>query len=136
MKFCYHESADVELPIACVILVCLFALQHYGTHRVGFIFAPIVITWLLCISMIGVYNIIHWEPTVYRALSPYYMYKFLKKTQRGGWMSLGGILLCVTGSEAMFADLGHFNQLSIQVNKCLLQTHFFSLYSFILETHI
>ncbi|CAL5039486.1 unnamed protein product [Urochloa decumbens] len=105
----------VELPIACIILVCLFALQHYGTHRVGFIFAPIVITWLLCISMIGVYNIIHWEPTVYRALSPYYMYKFLKKTQRGGWMSLGGILLCVTGSEAMFADLGHFNQLSIQI---------------------
>ncbi|CAN6163405.1 unnamed protein product [Urochloa humidicola] len=105
----------VELPIACIILVCLFALQHYGTHRVGFIFAPIVITWLLCISMIGVYNIIHWQPTVYRALSPYYMYKFLKKTQRGGWMSLGGILLCVTGSEAMFADLGHFNQLSIQI---------------------
>jgi len=162
MKFCYHESADLELPIACIILVCLFALQHYGTHRVGFIFAPIVITWLLCISMIGVYNIIHWEPNVYRALSPYYMYKFLRKTQRGGWMSLGGILLCVTGtvlcdhfqtflpwsveclilkvtpfalsgSEAMFADLGHFNQLSIQVNKCLLQTHFF-LYSFILET--
>ncbi|WVZ79329.1 hypothetical protein U9M48_026921 [Paspalum notatum var. saurae] len=105
----------VELPIACIILVCLFALQHYGTHRVGFIFAPIVITWLLCISMIGVYNIIHWEPTVYRAFSPYYMYKFLRKTQRGGWMSLGGILLCVTGSEAMFADLGHFNQLSIQI---------------------
>lgn len=98
MEFCYDESADVELPIACIILVCLFALQHYGTHRVGFIFAPIVITWLLCISMIGVYNIIHWEPTVYRALSPYYMYQFLRKTQRGGWMSLGGILLCVTGT--------------------------------------
>ncbi|KAL6873464.1 hypothetical protein ACP4OV_013546 [Aristida adscensionis] len=110
-----QQHKYVEVPIACVILVCLFALQHYGTHRVGFIFAPIVITWLLCISMIGVYNIIHWEPTVYRALSPYYMYKFLKKTQRGGWMSLGGILLCVTGSEAMFADLGHFNQLSIQI---------------------
>ncbi|KAL5987589.1 Potassium transporter 6 [Asimina triloba] len=49
------------------------------------------------------------------ALSPYYMYKFLKKTQRGGWMSLGGILLCITGSEAMFADLGHFSQLSIKI---------------------
>ncbi|CAM0909932.1 unnamed protein product [Alopecurus aequalis] len=106
---------DVELPLACFILVCLFALQHYGTHRVGFLFAPIVIAWLLCISSIGVYNIFKWEPHVYRALSPYYMYKFLKKTQRGGWMSLGGILLCVTGSEAMFADLGHFNQLSIQI---------------------
>eukprot|EP01018_Ginkgo_biloba_P007223 Gb_22730 [translate_table: standard] len=43
------------------------------------------------------------------------MYKFLKKTRRGGWMSLGGILLCITGSEAMFADLGHFSQLSIKI---------------------
>ncbi|XP_059670175.1 potassium transporter 8 [Cornus florida] len=105
----------VEVPVACIILVFLFSLQHYGTHRVGFLFAPVVITWLLCISAIGVYNIFHWNPHVYQALSPYYMYKFLKKTQRGGWMSLGGILLCITGSEAMFADLGHFSQLSIQI---------------------
>ncbi|KAJ6793580.1 potassium transporter 6-like [Iris pallida] len=105
----------VEVPVACTILVCLFALQHYGTHRIGFLFAPIVLTWLFCISAIGVYNIFHWNPHVYQALSPYYMYKFLKKTQRGGWMSLGGILLCITGSEAMFADLGHFSQLSIQI---------------------
>ncbi|KAK9265602.1 hypothetical protein L1049_012617 [Liquidambar formosana] len=67
-------------------------------------------------SAIGLYNIFHWNPHVYQALSPYYMYKFLKKTQRGGWMSLGGILLCITGSEAMFADLGHFSQLSIKVS--------------------
>ncbi|KAK3410159.1 potassium transporter 8 [Eucalyptus grandis] len=105
----------VEVPVACAILVFLFALQHYGTHRVGFLFAPVVITWLFCISAIGLYNIFHWNPHVYQALSPYYMYKFLKKTQRGGWMSLGGILLCITGSEAMFADLGHFSQLSIKI---------------------
>lgn len=105
----------VEVPVACAILVFLFALQHYGTHRVGFLFAPVVITWLFCISAIGLYNIFHWNPHVYQALSPYYMYKFLKKTQRRGWMSLGGILLCITGSEAMFADLGHFSQLSIKI---------------------
>ncbi|KAM3286667.1 potassium transporter 8 [Capsicum chacoense] len=110
-----HHHQYVEVPVACVILVFLFFLQHYGTHRLGFLFAPIVITWLLCISAIGVYNIIHWNPHVYQALSPYYMYKFLKKTQKGGWMSLGGILLCITGSEAMFADLGHFSQLSIKI---------------------
>ncbi|XP_055803722.1 potassium transporter 8-like [Solanum dulcamara] len=110
-----HHHQYVEVPVACVILVFLFFLQHYGTHRLGFLFAPIVITWLLCISAIGLYNIIHWNPHVYQALSPYYMYKFLKKTQRGGWMSLGGILLCITGSEAMFADLGHFSQLSIKI---------------------
>ncbi|KAK2636435.1 hypothetical protein Ddye_031227 [Dipteronia dyeriana] len=105
----------VEVPVACAILIGLFALQHYGTHKVGFLFAPVVLTWLLCISAIGLYNILHWNPYVYQALSPYYMYKFLKKTQRGGWMSLGGILLCITGSEAMFADLGHFSQLSIKI---------------------
>ncbi|XP_057769324.1 potassium transporter 8-like [Salvia miltiorrhiza] len=110
-----HHHQYIEVPVACVILVFLFYLQHYGTHRIGFLFAPIVIAWLFCISAIGVYNIIHWNPHVYKALSPYYMYKFLKKTRRDGWMSLGGILLCITGSEAMFADLGHFSQLSIKI---------------------
>ncbi|PAN24200.1 hypothetical protein PAHAL_4G164300 [Panicum hallii] len=105
----------VLLPVTCAILVGLFALQHYGTHRVGFLFAPIICLWLLCISIIGVYNIIYWNPHVYKALSPYYMYRFLQKTQFGGWMSLGGILLCVTGSEAMCADLGHFSQSSIKL---------------------
>lgn len=105
----------IELPAACIILIGLFSLQHYGTHRVGFLFAPVVLTWLLCISSLGVYNIFRWNHHVYQALSPYYMYKFLKKTQRDGWKSLCGILLCITGSEAMFADLGHFSQLSIKI---------------------
>ncbi|KAF3945479.1 hypothetical protein ACB098_03G151400 [Castanea mollissima] len=110
-----EQHKYVEVPVACVILIGLFALQHYGTHRVGFLFAPVVLTWLFCISGIGIYNIFQWNPHVYKALSPYYMYQFLRKTQKGGWMSLGGILLCITGSEAMFADLGHFSQLSIQI---------------------
>ena len=71
----------IELPAACVILIGLFALQHYGTHRVGFLFAPVILLWLMCISAIGVYNIFHWNPHVYQALSPYYMYKFLKKAE-------------------------------------------------------
>nr|CAB3467764.1 unnamed protein product [Digitaria exilis] len=98
-----EQHQYVLLPVTCVILVGLFALQHYGTHRVGFLFAPIVFLWLLCIGVIGVYNIIYWNPHVYKALSPYYMYRFLQKTQVGGWMSLGGILLCVTG----FRDTKH-----------------------------
>ncbi|XP_057804668.1 potassium transporter 2 [Salvia miltiorrhiza] len=109
----HHQYAMV--PITCFILVCLFALQHYGTHRIGFFFAPIVLTWLLCISALGLYNIFHWNRHVYQALSPSYMIKFLKKTRKGGWMSLGGILLCITGSEAMFADLGHFSYAAIQI---------------------
>ncbi|XP_022146796.1 potassium transporter 2 [Momordica charantia] len=113
MTKAHHQYAVV--PITCFILVCLFALQHYGTHRVGFVFAPVVLTWLLCISTLGIYNIIRWNPHVYQALSPYYMFKFLEKTRKSGWMSLGGILLCITGSEAMFADLGHFSYTAIQI---------------------
>ncbi|XP_019192222.1 PREDICTED: potassium transporter 2-like isoform X1 [Ipomoea nil] len=109
----HHQYAVI--PITCVILVCLFALQHYGTHRIGFAFAPVVLAWLLCISALGLYNIFHWNPHIYKALSPYYMVKFLKKTRQRGWMSLGGILLCITGSEAMFADLGHFSYAAIQI---------------------
>jgi hypothetical protein len=60
-------------------------LMRCSLQQVGFLFAPIVCIWLLCISAIGLYNFIHWHHHVYRALSPYYMYQFLKKTQTGGW---------------------------------------------------
>lgn len=99
--------ADAVIPITCFILVCLFALQHYGTHRVGFFFAPIILVWLLCLSGLGLYNIFHWNRHIYKALSPYYMLKFFKKTKRGGWMSLGGILLCITGMKCQEACLFH-----------------------------
>nr|XP_043631161.1 potassium transporter 2-like [Erigeron canadensis]XP_043631162.1 potassium transporter 2-like [Erigeron canadensis]XP_043631163.1 potassium transporter 2-like [Erigeron canadensis]XP_043631164.1 potassium transporter 2-like [Erigeron canadensis]XP_043631165.1 potassium transporter 2-like [Erigeron canadensis] len=114
----HHQYAVI--PITCFILVCLFALQHYGTHKVGFFFAPIVFLWLICISALGIYNIICWNPHVYQALSPYYMLKFFRKTKKQGWMSLGGILLCITGSEAMFADLGHFSYTAIQITFTFL----------------
>uniref|UniRef100_M8B0K7 Putative potassium transporter 13 n=1 Tax=Aegilops tauschii TaxID=37682 RepID=M8B0K7_AEGTA len=120
-----HENYTVLL--ACVVLVGLFALQHYGTRRVGFLFAPILLSWLACIGGIGIYNIFRWNPTVVRALSPYYIYNFFRKAGRDGWSSLGGIVLCITGrimvaygygfsgAEAMFADLGHFSKLSLRL---------------------
>uniref|UniRef100_A0A0D9X2R0 Potassium transporter n=1 Tax=Leersia perrieri TaxID=77586 RepID=A0A0D9X2R0_9ORYZ len=101
--------------IACVVLVGLFALQHRGTHRVAFVFAPIVVVWLLSIGVIGLYNIIHWNPRIFIALSPHYVVKFFKITGKDGWLSLGGVLLAMTGTEAMFADLGHFTAASIRL---------------------
>ncbi|XP_006658092.1 potassium transporter 7 [Oryza brachyantha] len=101
--------------IACVVLVGLFALQHRGTHRVAFMFAPIVVIWLLSIGAIGLYNIIHWNPRICLALSPHYVVKFFKITGKDGWLSLGGVLLAMTGTEAMFADLGHFTAASIRL---------------------
>uniref|UniRef100_A0A2P2MCR4 Potassium transporter n=1 Tax=Rhizophora mucronata TaxID=61149 RepID=A0A2P2MCR4_RHIMU len=103
------------LLLACVILVGLFALQHFGTRRVAFMFAPIVIIWLLSIFSIGLYNIIWWNPKIIRAMSPFYIIKFFHRTGKDGWISLGGILLSVAGTEAMFADIGHFTALSIRL---------------------
>uniref|UniRef100_A0A0E0AP26 Potassium transporter n=1 Tax=Oryza glumipatula TaxID=40148 RepID=A0A0E0AP26_9ORYZ len=101
--------------IACIVLVGLFALQHRGTHRVAFMFAPIVVVWLLSIGVIGLYNIIHWNHRIFLALSPHYVIKFFKMTGKDGWLSLGGVLLAITGTEAMFADLGHFTAASIRL---------------------
>nr|CAD20319.1 putative potassium transporter [Cymodocea nodosa] len=106
---------DEVVIIACMVLVGLFALQHYGTQKVAFLFAPVVMLWLLCIGVIGLYNTIHWNRRIYHALSPHYIYRFFKATGKDGWLSLGGILLSITGAEAMFADLGHFNKASIRI---------------------
>uniref|UniRef100_A0A6N2L3A2 Potassium transporter n=1 Tax=Salix viminalis TaxID=40686 RepID=A0A6N2L3A2_SALVM len=92
-----HENYIVI--ISCVILVGLFSLQHHGTNRVAFMFAPIVTAWLLCISSIGIYNIFRWNQHVFCAISPIYMLKFLKNTGTEGWVSLGGVVLSITGTS-------------------------------------
>ncbi|KAL5983867.1 Potassium transporter 7 [Asimina triloba] len=91
-------------------------MVHCGTHKVAFIFAPVVVIWLFSIAVIGLYNIIHWNPRVFHALSPLYVVKFFRQTGKDGWVSLGGVLLCITGAEAMFADLGHFTTASIRLD--------------------
>ncbi|RVW43116.1 putative potassium transporter 2 [Vitis vinifera] len=83
--------------------------------RVGITFAPIVLLWLLSVALLGIYNITKWNPRIYQALSPYYIYKFFRKHGKDGWISLGGIFLCITGTEAMFADLGQFTATSMRV---------------------
>ncbi|KAK9103986.1 hypothetical protein Scep_020830 [Stephania cephalantha] len=108
-------SDGVVLLISCAMLVGLFALQHYGTHKVAFLFAPIVVIWLISIFAIGLYNTIYWNPSILRAISPYYIVKFFRRTGKDGWISLGGVVLSITGTEALFADLGHFTALSIRL---------------------
>ncbi|KAG0622849.1 hypothetical protein M758_3G128600 [Ceratodon purpureus] len=110
-----HLHQNIVVIVSCCILVLLFALQHIGTRRISFLFAPVVLAWLLCNCSVGVYNLIAYNPGIIRALSPYYIYKFFKVSKKDGWISLGGVLLCITGSEAMYADLGHFSRRSIKV---------------------
>ncbi|KAF3599159.1 hypothetical protein F2Q69_00033858 [Brassica cretica] len=107
--------------IACALLVGLFVLQHRGTNKVAFLFAPIMILWLLSIATVGVYNIVTWNPSVYKALSPYYIYVFFRDTGVDGWLSLGGILLCITGTEAIFAELGQFTATSIRLSSFIIE---------------
>ncbi|CAL0334985.1 unnamed protein product [Lupinus luteus] len=107
--------ADYVVMISCVILVGLFSIQQYGTHTVAFLFAPFVAAWLLCISVIGVYNIFRWNPKIFYALSPVYMFRFIRATGSKGWLSLGGVVLSITGVETMFADMGHFSAISIRI---------------------
>ncbi|WCJ26393.1 Potassium transporter family protein [Euphorbia peplus] len=101
--------------VTCVLLIGLFVLQYQGTHKVAFTFAPVVTIWLLSLAIVGAYNVIHWNKGVYRAFSPYYIYKFFRDTGIDGWISLGGVLLCITGTEVMYADLGQFSASSIRV---------------------
>lgn len=90
--------SDVPVPTACVILLGLFTLQHFGTHKIGFIFAPVVVLWLLFIGGVGLYNILYWNRQVAQAISPKYMYKFIRNMDIKSWKSLGSVLLSIAGS--------------------------------------
>jgi len=115
--------------ISLIILVILFSLQRFGTARISFLFAPIFVTWFLSLAIIGCYNIVKWDTSVFRAFNPLETVHFFTRNDRMGWEHLGGLVLCMTGTEAMFADLGHFSFRSIQiaftslVYPCLIVTY-------------
>ncbi|PQM35474.1 potassium transporter 5 [Prunus yedoensis var. nudiflora] len=107
---------DAVVGISIVILIVLFAAQRFGTDKVGYTFAPIILLWFLLISGIGLYNLFKHDVGVLRAFNPKYIIDFFKRNGKKGWVSLGGVFLCITGTEAMFADLGHFNVKAIQIS--------------------
>ncbi|CAK9187121.1 unnamed protein product [Ilex paraguariensis] len=108
-------SNDVVVIIAVVILVGLFSMQHYGTDKVGWLFAPIVLLWFLFIGGIGIFNIWKYDRRVLRAFSPVYIGRYFRRRGKEGWTSLGGIMLSITGTEALFADLAHFPVPAVQL---------------------
>lgn len=103
------------VAVAVLILVILFSVQHYGTDKVGWLFAPAVLLWFLCIGSIGAYNICKHDTVVLKAFSPVYIVKYFRVGRKRSWASLGGIMLSITGTEALFADLGHFSTLAVQI---------------------
>ncbi|PWZ40390.1 Potassium transporter 22 [Zea mays] len=109
-------TTDQIVWITVGILVLLFAVQRFGTHKVGYLFAPVVLLWLLLIGGVGVYNLLRHDVTVLRAFNPKYILDYFRRNGRDAWVSLGGVLLCFTGTEALFADLGYFSIRSIQLS--------------------
>ncbi|ODV78607.1 high affinity potassium transporter [Suhomyces tanzawaensis NRRL Y-17324] len=113
-----QPSFDNVLAVAEVILICLFLIQQFGSHKVSFLFAPVIFIWLVGLIICGIYNIAKFHPGIFRALSPYYAIKILKN---GGIDVFSGAMLSITGTEAMFADIGHFGRLPIQLTlTCLV----------------
>ncbi|KAE7995934.1 hypothetical protein FH972_000691 [Carpinus fangiana] len=108
-------SEDVVLIIAIALIVGLFSIQHYGTDKVGWLFSPVVFLWFLLIGGIGIYNIWMYDSSIYKAFSPVYIYRYFKRGGRDSWASLGGVMLSLTGTEALFADLSHFPVPAIQI---------------------
>jgi KUP system potassium uptake protein len=98
------------------ILLLLFGVQRFGTDKVGYLFAPVVLLWLLLIAGVGVYNLLRHDVGVLRAFNPRYIADYFRRNGRDAWVSLGGVLLCFTGTEALFADLGYFSVRSIQLS--------------------
>lgn len=85
------------MGVSIAILIVLFAVQRLGTDKVGSSFAPIVFLWFLFIAAIGLYNIFKHDIGVLRAFNPIYIVHFFKRNGKQGWISLGGVVLCITG---------------------------------------
>ena len=102
------------VPITLVILFGLFALQKHGTSGIGKFFGPITIVWFVVIALLGVSQIVT-NPGILRALSPHYALMFIWANPAVTFIILGAVVLCVTGAEALYADLGHFGKKPIRL---------------------
>ena len=102
------------IPITLVVLFGLFALQKHGTAGIGRFFGPITLTWFAAIAVLGVAQILT-HPEILKALSPFYALRFMWENPGTSFIILGATVLCVTGAEALYADLGHFGKKPIRI---------------------
>ena len=97
------------MPIAVGILVAFFAVQQLGTAKIGGAFGPIMLLWFVVIAVLGLAGIVRY-PGVWVAIDPRHAIGFLIHSGRLGFLVLGGVFLCITGGEALYADMGHFGK--------------------------
>ncbi len=102
------------IPLTILILVALFAIQRRGTASVGKMFGPITLVWFLVIAGLGVAQLIE-HPGVLRAVGPWHAVTFFLQNGSRGYLVLGAVFLCVTGGEALYADMGHFGARPIRL---------------------
>jgi KUP system potassium uptake protein len=95
------------LPAAVVVLLLLFAIQPLGTSKIGKTFGPVMALWFVSIAVLGVWGVAQ-HPSVLLALNPIHALRYLFTHGFAGFLVLGGVFLCVTGAEALYADMGHF----------------------------
>lgn len=100
------------LIISCAVLLALFKIQRSGTSSVGKLFGPIMIMWFSSLAFIGVYHILQ-KPEVLKAFNPYYAFHFLSSNMSIAGLVFGAVFLCLTGGEALYADMGHFGRAPI-----------------------
>jgi KUP system potassium uptake protein len=94
------------MPGAMVLIIALFAIQRRGTAVVGAWFGPVMLVWFTAIGLCGLLGVLE-NPSVLRALSPTYALQFFRADGLTAFLALGGVVLAVTGAEALYADLGH-----------------------------
>lgn len=108
------RSQDFILPLAVIILVLLFLFQHQGTARIGRLFGPIMLVWFVTLGVLGIRGMVQ-HPSVLVALNPLYGARYLIAGGSMAFAVLGAVFLCVTGAEALYADMGHFGRWPIRV---------------------
>jgi len=101
------------VPAAVVILIALFAIQSKGTAAIGHFFGPVMLIWFVAMAVMGIWGIAQ-HPQVFVALSPVYGLSYLVSNGMTGFLVLGAVFLCVTGAEALYADMGHFGSRPIK----------------------
>ncbi len=108
------ELQEWVVPVTVVILVALFAVQRFGTARVGRWFGPIIVLWFVVLGAVGVMHVVR-EPAILAALNPVHAWHFLAERGWHVFAAVGAIVLALTGAEALYADLGHFGRRPIRL---------------------
>lgn len=110
-----EAAKPMVVPLTCGILLSLFLVQSRGTGVIGNIFGPIMVVWFATIALLGAKEIIG-RPDILQAVNPVHAFRFFAANGFPGIVVLGSVVLCITGGEALYADMGHFGRAPIRLS--------------------